>query len=153
MRLRHGLAGLVLIAAGVVPPEAAQTGNLKDEITALHRDMVAAFKQDPASVARFYTDDATIMGGGSRAAGRDQIDAYWTGFSGREWSVEVLEVGGDSQSPWVRGRSTLGSPGGPRMVTEFIGILKRGADGRLRFYVDMYVRASGGPVRVPGDAP
>ena len=29
-----------------------------------------------------------------------------------EWTLEVLEVGGDSKSPWVRGRSLLGNQAG-----------------------------------------
>ena len=108
--------------------------------------MTAAFKADPASVARFYTDDASIMGGGQRSVGREQIDRYWrdaTMFA--DWTLEVLEVGGDGPSPWVRGRSTLHGRSGRSMVTEFVGLLKRQPDGRLRFYVDMYVAASPGP--------
>jgi hypothetical protein len=65
--------------------------------------------------------------------------------------LEVLEVGGEgSSSPWVRGRSTLQGESGRTMVTEFIGLLKRQADGTLKFYVDMYVSA-GAPLRAPGN--
>lgn len=98
---------------------------------------------DPASVARFYTDDASILGGGGRYVSREQLDRYWTQVPpGAEWTLEAFEVGGDSQSPWVRGRSTLRSQSGRSMETEYIGILKRQPDGKLRFYVDMYVSAS-----------
>lgn len=137
---------------GPPPPAAPAQGNsLKSEVEALHTEMVAAFKRAPASVARFYTDDASIMGGGQRAVGRAQVDQYWsTGPMPTDWALEVLEVGGDAQSPWVRGRSTLSGQGGRRMVTDVVAILKRQPDGRLKYYLDMYV-ASGTPVmRPPG---
>ena len=117
----------------------SQPATIRQEVETLHAAMVDAFKRDPASVAQYYTDDATIMGGGARSVGREQVDRYWREGPKAEWTLEVLEVGGDSQSPWVRGRSTLAGSGGRRMVTEYVGILKRGSDGRLRFYVDMYV--------------
>lgn len=114
--------------------------SLRSEIDSLHASMVAAFKRDPASVARFYTDDASILGAGGRWVGREQVDRYWSqGPSPTDWNLEVVEVGGDSQSPWVHGRSTLVSQSGRRMVTDYIGILKRQLDGRLRFYIDMFV--------------
>ncbi len=122
---------------------AAPEDSLRAEIEALHAEMVAAYRREPASVARYYTDDASILGGRGRWVGREQIDRYWSqGPAGADWTLEVLEVGGDGQAPWVRGRSTLVSQGGRRMVTHFIGILKRDADGRLRFYVDMFVADS-----------
>lgn len=114
--------------------------------------MTAALNTDPGSVAQFYTDDATIMGGGTRHAGRQEIDRYWrdaTMF--QDWKLEVLEVGGDGASPWVRGRSTLHGSSGRTMVTEFVGLLRRQPDNRLKFYVDIFVAASPGAVRrAPG---
>jgi len=107
---------------------------LRLAVDSLHAAMVAAFKRDPASVARFYTDDATILGGGGRWAGREQINRYWSqGPTPADWILEVLEVGGDTQSPWVRGRSTLVSQSGQRMVTDYVGILKREPGAGLKF--------------------
>jgi ketosteroid isomerase-like protein len=125
-------------------PVRAQQPSLRQEVDALMGAMMTAFKANPASVAKFYTDDARILGGGQRTEGRTQIDQYWrdaTTFS--DWKLEVLEVGGDGPSPWMRGRSTLQGTSGRVMVTEFIGLLKRQPDG-LKFYVDMFVSASGG---------
>lgn len=129
------------------PPATPTPGNsLKSEVDALHAEMVAAFKREPASVARFYTDDASILGGGQRSVGRAQVNKYWSeGPMPTDWALETLEVGGEAQAPWVRGRSTLSGEGGRRMVTDFVAILKRQADGRLRYYIDMYV-GSGAPV-------
>lgn len=141
MSARAAVCALFLVAACRAPVQSAPTTSaLAGEVAALHRDMVAAFRENPASVARYYTDDATIMGGGRRSLGRDEVDAYWRASpSGASWALDVLEVGGDAKSPWVRGRSTLSSASGMRMVTDYVGILKRGADGALRFYVDIYV--------------
>lgn len=130
--------------------QAASATSLRAEIEALNVSMVAALKNDPPSVARFYTDDASILGGGSRYAGRAQIDKYWaeaTMFA--DWKLEVLEVGGDSASPWLRGRSTLVGRSGRSMVTEFVGILKRQSNGELKYYVDMYVAAGPGMLPPP----
>jgi ketosteroid isomerase-like protein len=129
----------------------AQPTSLKQEVDGLLSAMVKAFKEEPASVARFYADDARILGGGQRAEGRQQIDQYWrdaTMFA--DWALEAIEVGGEPHAPWVRGRSTLQGRSGRSMVTEFIGLLRRQPDGSLRFVIDMYVSA--GPMRRPGGA-
>lgn len=155
MTIRGSLCALLLITACRAPVSVgAQPAGLKQEIDSLHRAMVAAFRQDPTTVARFYTDDASIMGGGSRSVGREEVNRYWASSpKGAEWTLEVLEVGGDSQTPWVRGRSTLAGQGGRRFVTDYVGILKRGADGQLRFYIDMYVGAPGTAMPARNGAP
>jgi D-alanyl-D-alanine carboxypeptidase len=122
------------------------------EVEKLLADMVAAFKTNPSSVSRFYTDDATIMGGGARYTGRESIDKYWAeGSMFADWKLELLEAG-DGTAPWVRGRSTLVGRSGRSMVTEFLGVLKRQPDGQLKFYLDMYVAASPMARRAPGSA-
>ena len=121
------------------------TTNLRAEVDSLFDAMVRALRRDPRSVADFYTDDAVIAGGGNRWTGRAEIDRYWreaTDFT--DWRLEVIDVGGDTDRPWVQGRSTLRTRTGGPMVTEFVGLLERGTDGRLRFRVDMYVSAAGG---------
>lgn len=144
-----GVAAFILAAALMLPVTTEAQQPLRQEVEALLGAMVTAFKTDPASVARFYTDDASILGGGGRYVGREQIDQYWAGATMfADWRLELLEVG-DGSSPWVRGRSTLHGKSGRTMVTEFIGILRRQPDG-LRFYVDMYVAASPGMRRTPG---
>jgi len=140
----------LVAACALALPSDAQQATLREDVESLLTAMVAAFKTEPASVARFYTDDASILGGGQRAVGRAEIDRYWreaTMFT--DWNLEVLEVGGEGRTPWVRGRSTFHGRSGRMMVTEFVGLLKRQPDG-LRFYVDMYVAASPDIRRVPG---
>ena len=147
------LATTACRSAAQANPPAASTAPaaLEQEVKALHNAMTAAFKRDPLGVAQYYTDDASIMGGGARSIGREQIERYWRdGPRATDWTLEVLEVGGDSKSPWLRGRSTLSSTSGRRMVTDYVGILKRGSDGQLRFYVDIFVGAPGMVMRPPG---
>jgi ketosteroid isomerase-like protein len=137
--------------ASPAPAQVASPSTLQRDVEVLLSNMVSAFKSDPATVATFYTDDATIIGGGARVAGREQIDQYWrdaTIFA--DWKLEVIDVGGDGSTPWVRGKSTLLGKSGRTMVTEFIGLLKRQPGGELKFYVDMYVAASPGMRRPPG---
>ena len=88
---------------------------------------------------------------GQDALGREQVDQYWKQSpASAEWKLEVLEVGGDRETPWVRGVSTLQSQSGRRMVTEYVGLLRRQPDNALKFYVDIYTSASPTPVRTPG---
>jgi ketosteroid isomerase-like protein len=138
--------------AAVPAAIAAQSSStLRKDVEALHEAMVAAFKADPASVARFYTDDASIMFSGARYVGREQVDRYWRqGPFPESWTLEVLEVGGDSLTPWVRGRSTLTGQGGRRQVVDYVGLLKRQPDGQLKYYVDMFVGVPGMVIRRPG---
>lgn len=120
---------------------------VRREVEQLLGDMVTAFRANPSSVAKFYADDAMIAGGRMRVTGREAVDKYWAGVAGyNDWKLEIIEVG-DGTAPWVRGVSTL--VGAERnSVTEFLGLLKRGADGKLRFYVDMYI-----PVAPPAPRP
>ena len=131
------------LALMVALPLGAQTP-IRGEVETLLSDMTAAFKANPASVAKYYTDDAMIAGGRMRVTGREAVDKYWSSVTGfTDWKLELIDVG-DGTTPWVRGVSTL--VGSERnSVTEFLGLLKRGADGKLRFHVDMYIPAAPRP--------
>ena len=149
------LAGAWLQTAAVTPAAAqsapvAQT-ELRAEIEALHAAMTEALRKEPASVSRFYTDDARIIGGGRALSGRAEVDADWAQASMfSDWSLEIIETGGTPSEPWVLGRSTLTSRSGRAMVTTYLGILQRGSDGALRYRIDMYTGAPGaGAVRTP----
>ena len=126
-------------------PSTLLAQDLKQQVEALHTAMVAAFTKDPGSTAKYYTDDAGVVGGGMRVVGRAAVDQYWKGVTaGTPWKLEVLDVGGIPEAPWVHGRSTLGG-----FVTEYIGLLQRGVDDQLRFRVDAY--AGSQVTAQPGD--
>jgi hypothetical protein len=140
--MRGGPLGWQLKALRMGSPPSTQNPSLRGEIETLTAAMVADFKRDPASVAQHYGDRARIVGGGMSAVGRVAVDAYWKGITGpSDWSLAVADVGGDRNTPWVLGRSTL-IRNGRRSETEFIGLLERGADGKLRFVADLYAPAS-----------
>ena len=149
---------------------APERADLRAEVERANQAMMKAFERgDFLAVARFYTDDARIIGpGGQRVTGREAIDAYWTSMSaegeggeGRAWKLEVLEVGGDAQTPYQVGRSTLSSTsvsGRREMVSEFVGIWKRQPSGDLKLYIDIWHPAAGmdgapRTRRVPGSPP
>ena len=130
--------------AGAQQP-VADTAALRNEIEQLNRSMIAAFNRSPASVASFYTDDARVIGGGQRTQGRAQIDAYWAQFAGyRDWSLEVLTVGGHPSAPWLLGRSTITGPSGRTQAVDFLGVLRRMPDGALKYQIDFFTSAAGG---------
>ena len=147
LRIIPLLAAASALSAQQAPAKAPPRGQsapaaLRAEVEALNAAMVAAFKRDPASVARFYADDATIVGGGARSEGRAEIDRYWAAITGfADWTLEVLEVGGSRDAPWQHGRSVLTGRDGRTQAVEFLGVMKRDRGGRLRFYIDMYVPA------------
>jgi ketosteroid isomerase-like protein len=133
---------LVVLNMRTGPLAKSAEAGLRTEAEALMSSMVAAFKRDPASTAQFYADDARMVGGGMRTAGRREVDSYWAGLKGYpNWSLEVFDVGGEPNAMWATGRSVLEGQGGRKSTTEFIGVLKRGTDGKLRFYLDMYAGA------------
>ncbi len=129
---------------GVASPSVTAPAELRREIEAANQAMVAAFNRgDLFGVARYYADDARIMGPrGELVQGRANIDRYWTGIKNpKSWALEVFEVGGSRDDAWQLGRSTLvsGAPGQEgTYVTDFIVLWRRQADGRLRIYIDMY---------------
>jgi ketosteroid isomerase-like protein len=142
----HRIALALALAA---PATLSAQHYLKPQVDSLHAAMVAAFMTAPSATARFYTDDAAVVGGGTRVTGRAGIDNYWKEIpTGSTWALEVLDVGGSADAPWVHGRSTL-TTNGRVSLTEYIGLLQRGKDGQLRFRVDAY---AGGAVPASKEA-
>jgi hypothetical protein len=120
----------------------ARTSAIRYEVEALHIDMVAAFKENPASVASYYASDARIMGGGGRYTG-GEIASYWSQIShATSWALDIIDAGGSLDEPWILGRSTLTLQSGQRMVTDYLAILRRDANGKLKYYIDMFTSAA-----------
>ena len=155
-RRRTALVALTLALAGVACRTAATVAHsqaledraVRRELAAINAAMAATFNRgDYLGAARFYADDAQIIGPGApRVIGRAAIDRYWTSLpAGSTWRLDVLDAGGGHSSPWQLGRSTLvmpsRDPGGTPFtsVVDFLGVWKRQADGTLKLYIDMYV--------------
>lgn len=136
-RVEHGAAP----PAPGDPAPAPQTPStaLRKEVEALHSEMMSAFRDQPANVARYYTDDARILGGGRRYNGTEEVRAYFSQVApGANWTLTIVDVGGSAAEPWVLGRSTLGRAGTEGMTVDYLAVLRRGADGRLRYHIDMF---------------
>jgi ketosteroid isomerase-like protein len=147
---------LVLAIAGcrtavpVTQSQALEDRAIRRELAAINDAMAATFNRgDYLGAARFYSDDAQIIGpGGLRVIGRAAVDRYWTSIpAGSTWRLDVLDAGGGRSSPWQLGRSTLVMPsrnkdGTPSTsIVDFLAIWKRQPDGTLKLYIDMYVPA------------
>ncbi|MFN2563691.1 MAG: nuclear transport factor 2 family protein [Gemmatimonadaceae bacterium] len=122
---------------------------IRRDLEAANAAMTATFNRgDYLGAARFYTDDAQIIGPDNvRVTGRAAIDRYWTSIpAGATWKLEVLDAGGSHASPWQLGRSTLVTPGREAGAThtsivDFVAIWRRQPDRSLKLYIDMYVPA------------
>ena len=145
----HAVAvlALVLCVACVRTPVVdgrSATASLRAEIEGINRELEAAFnRKDMLAVARYYTDDARLVGPrGEEIRGRAAIDAYWLGIRGpKSWRLEAFDIGGSRDEAYQYGRSTLvqeGTAGDRTSVADFVVIWKRGSDGRLRMALDFY---------------
>jgi uncharacterized protein (TIGR02246 family) len=120
------------------------TGSLRTEIERINRQLEDAFnRKDLLAVARYYTDDARLVGPrGQEIRGRAAIDAYWLGVRGpKSWRLEAFDIGGSRDEAYQFGRSTLvqeGTAGDRTSVADFVVIWKRGSDGQLRIALDFY---------------
>lgn len=121
---------------------------IRRELAAVNAAMAATFNRgDYLGAARFYSDDAQIIGAGDvRVTGRDAVDRYWTSIpAGSTWRLDVLDAGGSRDSMWQLGRSTLvmpsrnGDGSTNTSIVDFLGVWKRQPDGTLKLYIDMYV--------------
>jgi CubicO group peptidase (beta-lactamase class C family) len=70
-----GIAPAAAPAAQTTPAAARQapSPDPRGEVEALHAQMMSAFRDQPANVARYYTDDARILDGGRRHIGTEQV--------------------------------------------------------------------------------
>jgi len=138
---------LVLFVACIRTPvvdSRSVTTSLRAEIESINRELEAAFnRKDMLAVARYYTDDARLVGPrGQEIRGRAAIDAYWLGVRNpKSWRLEAFDIGGSRDEAYQYGRSTLvqeGTAGDRTSVADFVVIWKRGTDGRLRMALDFY---------------
>jgi ketosteroid isomerase-like protein len=135
---------LLVVSLGICPALQAQSSDLRREIDSLNRAMESAFNRgDMLAVARFYSDDAKLMGPrNGDVSGREAINRYWTGIrDAKSWKLEVIEVGGDRTTAYQMGRSTLvsGGPNGEHTsISRFVVIWKRQPDGQFKMALDFY---------------
>jgi ketosteroid isomerase-like protein len=137
-------------AAPVAQSQVLEDRAIRRELAAINEAMAATFNRgDYLGAARFYSDDAQIIGpGGMHVIGRAAVDRYWTSIpAGSQWRLAVLDAGGGRNSPWQLGRSTLVMPSRNNdgttqtSIVDFLAIWKRQLDGSLKLYIDMYVPA------------
>lgn len=140
--------------SSVAQSQALEDRAIRRELAAINATMAATFNRgDYQGAARFYSDDAQIIGpGGLRVTGRAAVDRYWTSIpAGSTWRLDVLDAGGGRNAPWQLGRSTLVMPSRNRdgtastSIVDFLGVWRRQADGTLKLYIDMYVPAPRSP--------
>jgi ketosteroid isomerase-like protein len=139
--MKRLVAAFGLAALSYVPAAAQQGDTLRAELVRVNQAMMEAFNRgDALGVAAHYSDDARMVGpGGPPVVGRAAIDRYWTSFpsAGNRWTLEVLETGGDRNTAFQVGRSSIMGPKGA-MVTEFAGVWQRQPSGELKLALDAW---------------
>ena len=98
---------------------------------------------DHLGVARFYADNALLTDlKSSRVEGREAIDQHWIQLpTYKEWTLRVLETGGDAETPHQRLLSVARLEiEGQEYVDEgycFV-VWRQQPDGAYRIHVDIY---------------
>jgi ketosteroid isomerase-like protein len=141
MRLLWPVVCVVLL--GAAPRAAAAQLASRQEVEGRVAELLAAFRRnDPRGVAQMFADDASILGPGVRVVARAAIDSYWVARPRpTSWDIETLEVGGSRDQPWQHARSIRVNRTAAKAdtsYTTFILVWKRGPDGKLRIYLDLY---------------
>lgn len=138
------LALILLTGTCALAQQPNNMAAIREKIVEQNAKMVETFKKgDLLGVARFYSDDAMILSyRGLKIQGRAAIDKYWTSIKGgKDWKLDVIEVGGDINTVYQIGRSTFTSERDGKTdsyVCDFIVIWKRQGDGSYRIYVDSF---------------
>jgi ketosteroid isomerase-like protein len=140
---RHPQGPPATAAAGHASHQTGDAAQLRKEIEDANRKLIETFKRgDYLGIARLYTDDATIQYPGGKVRGREAIDKYWTSITGgKDWKLEVIEVGGDRETPYQLGRSAFTAVVDGKETTnvvDFVVIWKRQKDGQYKIYLDFY---------------
>ena len=121
------------------------------DFTPAVRDAVKAFEKaannkDAATVANFYTDDATLMPPGSPAIkGRQNIQQFWKSFfdaGASDGKLNVGEVNSLGDTAYELGTFEANMPTGQGKTTrtqgKYVVIWKRQTDGNIKMAVDIF---------------
>lgn len=127
---------LTILALGILLPIAAVAGEPRTHIDETMVKFVAAFNAgDGATVAGFYSEDATLFPpGGQRIDGRSAIQTFWQGAIDAGMKLDELHAvevipGGDAASEMgVFVLSAPGDSGRTIIPGKYIVIWKRSGD-------------------------
>ena len=121
-----------------IPTDVLQ--NLNTKLRAMTESMLAGNK---LAVARFYSDDALLTDlQDFRVEGREAIDQHWMQLpTYQSWHLNILETGGDAESPFQRLYSLAHMEiRGREYIDEgycFV-VWKRQANGDYQIHADIY---------------
>jgi ketosteroid isomerase-like protein len=139
---RHVLNVPLLFAAS--SDKKGELAKIRLKIEETNRQMVEAFKRgNLLDVAAFYEDEATIYyPRGMKVHGRKAIDSYWNNVKGgKDWKLEVIEVGGDNKTVYEIGKSTFVSEINGKestFVSDFVLIWKFQKNGKYKIHVEIF---------------
>jgi ketosteroid isomerase-like protein len=142
--LATGLALAMPNTMTITAEQIQEDVTLRKEIEKISAEMMDTVKRGRTQdVAKFYADDATLYySRDQRTHGRKAIDEYWARLTGgKQWKLEIKEVGGTRDRAYQIGRSTFTTEGpeGERVsACDFVVIWKRQKDGSLKIFTDIY---------------
>ena len=114
------------------------------EIEAQNRRLEEAFRAgNLLGIADVYADDAQILDAhGTRVAGRQEIDQYWSAIEGPvEWKLTIRRLRGSEAVAYELGTSELTTRREGELHTstnDFVVLWRRDSSGEWRIVIDAY---------------
>jgi ketosteroid isomerase-like protein len=133
---------ILLFALLVGPVVSHAQSNAADKINALTKEMEKEFNgNNMLTIASYYLDSATIIGGGMNVTGRKDIDGYWMSLKDKSagWKLETDKIEDYDRIVIQRGRSYLSFGSGGQSNVRFILIWKKTGDSYKVLY-DTFTR-------------
>lgn len=148
MRLAHLIAvGLVVTACAPAADEAASNTMMPlsaaalDSVRAVDAAFAAAMNAgDSAAVMAIYTDDARLMPPDAPILEGEAIGATLAGFlagGATDFVLNTIHTYGIGDLAYSIGTADY-TMGGERHTVKYTEVLRRGADGKWRYQVDMF---------------
>ena len=132
------LASVALLLGACAGPGAAHEPAFMDEIEALNRHLEEQFRAgNLLGVADVFADDGVLIDAeGTRTAGREEIDAFWSAIETPvEWRLGVRKIRGSDAVAYELATSRLTTRHDGELVTVVSDVLllwRRGPDGAWR---------------------
>ena len=141
---RAGAAALALFLGACASTRPAREPAFMEEIEALNRHLEEQFRAgNLLGVADVFADDGVLIDArGTRTAGREEIDAFWSAIeSPVDWRLGIRAIRGSDAVAYELATSRLTTRHDGELVTRVSDVLflwRRGPDGAWRIALESF---------------